>query len=355
MDRILNRPSTLPQPSGAAERIPVISAPVSIREKLRQNAPEAAARLVSALLVVSVLCGAELYLHRKHGINFRGYRGPIAGPKQAGEKRIAVVGGSNAWGFGLKVGQDFPGQLRQRFAERSRTLGGAPIQILNLAYNAEGAYSLKYTLHDYDYLDYDVVLIYSGYDDLWRQNFLVSRHRSKIFLWTGYLPLLPSLTMDKIGYWGNRLTKGYQPAVSTLPSGNGTGEQTSESLQKQMESLTNSAQSNAGPADGTCPAKWQFYCQQIYEATDLALKRGKRVLVVTEPYISDMHVEQQRALEGMLNKRFEGQTNLRYLNLGHTVDLGDRSLCWDGMHLTEEGNRRIADALIQPVLELLQR
>jgi lysophospholipase L1-like esterase len=63
---------------------------------------------------------------------------------------------------------------------------------------------------------------------------------------------------------------------------------------------------------------------------------------------------QQRALEGMLNKRFEGQTNLRYLNLGRTVDLGDRSLCWDGMHLTEEGNRRIADALIQPVLDLLQ-
>jgi hypothetical protein len=267
------------------------------------------------------------------------------------------VGGSNAWGFGLKVGQDFPGQLQQRFAERSRTLGGAPIQMLNLAYNAEGAYSFKYTLQDYDYLDYDVVLIYSGYDDLWRQNYFVSRHRSTVFLWTGYLPLLPSLTMDKLGYWGNRLTKGYKPIVPTPPSANSmqTGEQKSGSSQTQLVPLTNSGQSNAMPADGTCPAEWQFYCQQIYEATDLALKRGKRVLVVTEPYISDKHVEQQRALEGMLDKRFEGQTNLRYLNLGHTVDLGDRSLCWDGMHLTEEGNRRIADALIQPVLELLQR
>ena len=57
----------------------------------------------------------------------------------------------------------------------------------------------------------------------------------------------------------------------------------------------------------------------------------------------------------MLKQRFEGQAHLRYLNLGRTVDLQDRSLCWDGMHLTEEGNRRIAEALIQPVLEILQR
>jgi lysophospholipase L1-like esterase len=79
------------------------------------------------------------------------------------------------------------------------------------------------------------------------------------------------------------------------------------------------------------------------------------VLVVTEPYISDKHVEQQRALEAMLKQRFAGQVHLVYLNLGRTIDLRDKSLCWDGMHLTEEGNRRVAQALIQPVLETLQR
>jgi hypothetical protein len=36
------------------------------------------------------------------------------------------------------------------------------------------------------------------------------------------------------------------------------------------------------------------------------------------------------------------------------VDLRDQSLCWDGMHLTEEGNRRIAAALRQPALEMLR-
>ena len=277
------------------------------------------------------------------------------GHKQPGEKRIAVLGGSTAWGFGLKVGQDFPGQLQQNFPQLSRTTGGAPIQILNLAYNLEGAYSFKYTLRDYEYLDYDVVLIYSGYNDLWQPNLLVFRHRSPVFVWTGYLPLLPALTMDKISVWKNHLTEGNKPVEFSPPTRSGPEkrEQTAKSLQKQLGPLT--GQSDPTQSDGTCPAAWQFYCQQIYEAADLALKGGKRVLVVTEPYISDKHVEQQRALEAMLNQRFEGQTRLRYLNLGRTIDLQDKSLCWDGMHLTEEGNRRIAEALIQPLVELIQR
>jgi hypothetical protein len=134
-----------------------------------------------------------------------------------------------------------------------------------------------------------------------------------------------------------------------------TGEQTSRSLQKQLGSLTDSGRSEAGSSQKTCPVEWQSYCQQIYEVTDAALRRGKSVLIVTEPYISDKHVEQQRALEGVLTKRFAGQANFRYLNLGRTVDLRDQSLCWDGMHLTVEGNRRIAQVLTQPVLEMLQR
>ena len=131
------------------------------------------------------------------------------------------------------------------------------------------------------------------------------------------------------------------------------GEQTPGSLQKQLGSLTDSGRFEPGSFQATCPPEWQVYCREIYDVTDLEIKRGKRVLVVTEPYISDKHVEQQRALEGMLSQRFAGQANFRYLNLGRTVDLRDQSLCWDGMHLTEEGNRRIAEALTQPVLEML--
>jgi len=75
---------------------------------------------------------------------------------------------------------------------------------------------------------------------------------------------------------------------------------------------------------------------------------------VGEPHINDLHVAQQAALEEMIKARFPDQQNVRYVNLGRVLDLRDRSLCWDGMHLTEEGNRRIAEALSKPVLDLIR-
>jgi lysophospholipase L1-like esterase len=326
------------------------------RDKLRRIALKAATTLVSTFVMISILFGADLYLHYKHGVNIWGYRGPSVGQKQSGEKRVAVLGGSTAWGFGLQAGQSFPAQLQRQLTTRQPIDGVASIKVLNLANNSEGAYSFKYTLNDYEDLDYDLVLLYSGYNDLWVQNYFVSRHASPVFLWTGYLPLLPAVTAGKIAVWKNRLSKGDQPVVFAPPAGNAeTSEQTSRDLGKQLGPLTKAGPSTLAPAGGDCPKEWQFYCQQISETADLALKRGKRVLVVTEPYISDQHVEQQRALEAMLKQRFVGQPHLRYLNLGRTIDLHDKSLCWDGMHLTEEGNRRVAEALIQPVLETLQR
>jgi len=60
-------------------------------------------------------------------------------------------------------------------------------------------------------------------------------------------------------------------------------------------------------------------------------------------------------LANFLNHRYAGRSQLLYVDLGRAVDLRDQSLCWDGMHLTEEGNRRIAAALSEPVREMLQR
>ena len=338
----------------SSEHLPGGKATAAPGKNLKTIALKAATTIISTILSVSALLVVDLYLHHKHEVNLWGYRGPAVGQKQRGERRIAVLGGSTTWGFGLSATQAFPGQLQRRFAERALTEGGSPINVLNLGFNNEGAYSFKYTLKDYDYLDYDEVVLYSGYNDLNGENRIVLRHGSPIFAWTGYFPLLPALTADKISAWKSRLTNGNRPVVFTPPSKEfEAGEQRPGSLQKQLGSLTESGRSEAGSSQPTCPPEWQVYCREIYDVTDLEIKRGKRVLVVAEPYISDKHVEQQRALEGMLSQRFAGQANFRYLNLGRVVDLRDRSLCWDGMHLTEEGNRRIAEALTQPMLEIL--
>jgi lysophospholipase L1-like esterase len=307
--------------------------------------------LISSSVCILVLVGADLYLHYKHGINLRGYRGPSVGRKQAGEKRVAILGGSTTWGFGLKAGQDFPAQLQKMLAERNDVSHQAPVNVLNLGFNNEGAYSFKFTLKDYAYLEPDVVVLYSGYNDVNQiENKIIFRHRSPVFLWTGFLPLLPSLTMDKLTVWKRKLSGSDErtifepPDVKKIKNG--------DVLRQQVGSLTQKGATTSSTT-ATCAPEWKFYCEQISETVSAALKDGKRVLVVTEPYISDKHVEQQAAIANMLSVRFADNPNVHYLNLGTAVDLRDPSLCWDGMHLTQEGNRRIAAALVQPVGELL--
>jgi lysophospholipase L1-like esterase len=81
------------------------------------------------------------------------------------------------------------------------------------------------------------------------------------------------------------------------------------------------------------------------------------VLVVSQPTRVDSkrewHQAQQRALEGRIASEFAADKNLCYVNLATAIDLSDRALAWDGMHLTPTGNQIIAQALTKPVLELM--
>ena len=78
------------------------------------------------------------------------------------------------------------------------------------------------------------------------------------------------------------------------------------------------------------------------------------MIVVSQPYLSDLHVDQQRALEASLHREFGGDSRVRYVNLGRLLDLRDPQLAYDGLHLTAAGNQRLAAALSPAVLEMIQ-
>ena len=67
----------------------------------------AAAIVVPCLALGGVLLAVDIHLHTKYqtsaGFNVWGYRGPVAGRKQPGEYRIAVLGGSAAYGYGVNT------------------------------------------------------------------------------------------------------------------------------------------------------------------------------------------------------------------------------------------------------------
>src|SRR5713101_5294801 len=79
--------------------------------------------LVSAVIVTSVgLLVVDVYLHRRFersaGFNVWGYRGPTVGHKKASEYRVAVLGGSAAFGYGVTWNEAFPARLQDDLKER---------------------------------------------------------------------------------------------------------------------------------------------------------------------------------------------------------------------------------------------
>jgi hypothetical protein len=331
--------------------------------------------LVSFAGTTAALLGADLYAHaraeRSAGLNRWGYRGPVVGRKHEGETRVVMLGGSTAFGYGVTWDAAVPAQLERLL----RAVRAAPTSVVNLAYNNEGAYSFRFTLEDFAYLRYDVVILYEGYNDLIGEdpipNTAVFRHSSPVFRMTGYFPILPLVVREKalmLRYGGNldaayrSDTRVFRPnlmqrvAATTLE----TFADVSDEVGRDRPYAI------AGPpakiTDRTlfegCEYPWRHYCASIARAGDVALSRGASVIVVTQPYHAqdrERHKWQQRAMESMLAEHFHGNPNLTYVNLGNAIDVGDRRLAPDEMHLTPEGNAQIAARLVGPVLAAIAR
>ena len=330
------------------------------------------AMLMAAVAAGLVLLAVDVYLHNKlersAGVNVWGYRGPTVGDKEPQETRIAVFGGSTAFGYGVLWNEAWAYVLEQGLNKRAAS-SGRRFTVLNLAYNSEAAYSFKPTMEDYDYLDFDMAVFYEGYNDLGDAPRIdVFRRTSPVFRLTGYLPIFPLIFREKAfalmnegnvkaGYEGelkpNKTV--FRPGMATQVGAAAleAAAATANSLEQQLGRLTTDREAlrEVTPTTG-CLARWHHYCGAQADAIAAARARGRAVLVVTQPYISDQHVDQQRALAGMLESQFGTDPLVARANLGPVVDLRNVQLAFDGMHLTPEGNRLVGDALVEPVLAL---
>jgi lysophospholipase L1-like esterase len=298
----------------------------------------------------------------------------VAGRKQPGETRIAVLGGSTAFGYGVTWNEAFPAQLETLLRQH---VEAGPVSVVNLAYNNEGAYSFRYTLDDFSYLRYDIAIFYEGYNDIMgesdRPNTSVHRHESPIFRLTGYYPILPLVIREKamsLRYGGDldaayRSERGGKPifrppslvrqtAGAAMNLVADVSDRVGEGLATR-EAAPSTSVAGSEPFYG-CGWPWRHYCRSIAAAADDVLARGGSVIVVGQPDAdiqSDgamRHREQQHALRAMLAQRFGGNARVRYVDLGGAIDLKNVALAYDGMHLTAPGNRVIAQDLVAPTL-----
>jgi lysophospholipase L1-like esterase len=341
--------------------------------------------LITFVLIGVVTCGAvlalDVYLHHRvqyvAGVNVWGYRGAPLGKKRPGEIRIAAIGGSTVFGFGLPWNESWPYYLGDAInATRS---GRAPVTVVNLGVPTDSARTFVATMDDYAYLKYDVAILYEGYNDLGldvgapkKQNvtipevghYLAWRHQSPVFRWTGYFPIFPLVLNEKamMLLHGGDLNAAYgskeivfRPGLATRAAAGAmkAAADVGARLEERFGKLTTNGPVLSTATDETC-GRWSQYCGAMDDAVRHALDRGQRVIVVTQPYLSDLHVDQQQALASNLQQRFHDDRRVRYVNLGRLVDLRDPQLAFDGMHLVAPANEKIAHALLPNVLELLE-
>jgi hypothetical protein len=230
--------------------------------------------------------------------------------------------------------------------------------VINLGAPGEGAYGFRFGLEDFEYLDYDVVILYEGYNDLGpftmrgRDNYLIWRHESPVFRWTGYYPLLPVVLREK----ADSLLRDQQSGVRF-------GARVSAGALRTVASLTSYLGGEPGGitvapenvvADAECRDGWQRYCGSVRAAIDWSLERGKTVVVASQPYISDAHVLQQANLAALVRARYSHNARVRYVDLGRVIDMGDSSIAYDGLHLVAAGNDRVAAGLVDSIVETSQ-
>ncbi|HWI17844.1 MAG TPA: hypothetical protein VNT81_08855 [Vicinamibacterales bacterium] len=331
----------------------------------------AAAMLLASGVATVGLLAVDIYLHGKYersaGYNIWGYRGPRVGSKKPNEIRVAVLGGSTAFGYGVTWEESIPALLEQKLSTPAQ-----PVSVVNLGYNNEGAYSLRFTLDDYRWLDYDLAILYDGYNDLGYNapdmNRQVYRRDSPLFRWTGYLPIFPIIFQEKAaallsggdvsGAYSKEKTV-FRPglaargAAGVLGAAAGAGAALQEGL-NSVATPTHMGEAIRQASD--CETPWQIYCESVAAAIAHARQIGVDVMFVGQPaslYPTQIkrHPHQQAQVAQMIARRFGQDPRVRYASMADAVDLANEQLSFDGMHLTADGNRIVAERMAAVVRE----
>lgn len=327
---------------------------------------------LSFVVCLGGMLALDLYLHARYeplaALNVRGYRGSLLKRKKPNEYRIAVLGGSTVFGYGVHSNETFPAYLEEDLNHHGMPPPVKQATVLNLGANSEGAYSFLPNLQDFAYLGYDGAIFYEGYNDITNAdtpNRFLARRGEPAFYLFGYMPIFPLILREKAmvlryggdldsAYWGRKTVfhpnLAQRASASTLEAAVAV----SQSLEQQLGRLTYRPEQlePVGEEIG-CGARWAYYCQSVDQAIQYLLDRGKWVIVVTQPYNSDLHVDQQRHLVGMLHQRYGQNHRVMHVNLGNAIDLHDLSIAYDGKHLMPAGNRLIAEKLEPAVLQMV--
>jgi hypothetical protein len=324
-------------------------------------------RLVTVALTL-MLAGVatlalDIFVHyrlaRYAALNIWGYRGPVVGRKKPDEYRAIVIGGSTAFGSGVSADRAIPaiieGSLRAR--------GFGSVTVVNLGFNAENAYAYRAVLQDFQFLNADLVILY-GNKNIDNTLPEIMRDDSLVYRLTGYYPLLPTALREKaqlLRYGDLKLVGGAEasaaPRRSWLTGAVASVLEVPWNVAKFLDNRLEHV--GARPMEApvrvhTCDGRWTDYCNAVYRAVVYARQQKRAVLVVAQPENASLSEEQQLALQGMLTEHFGTDPSVRYLSLRTALNLTDRAVSGDGLHLTVRGNQIVGERIADFMREWLR-
>ena len=328
---------------------------------------------LSLIFGVFLLFAADLILHRRAeksaGLNRYGYRGPVVGGKERNELRVVMLGGSTVFGYGVAWDESIPVYLEAAL----KPVTNRPVRVVNLGFNNEGAYAFVPNLEDFAYLDYDVIVLYEGYNDLpgdESPNYNVYRRDSAVYRLTGYFPILPLYLTEKAmtlrapsldaAYDDLRAKSAGKPAADDkVVFQPGLAQRTSAAAIEAVAAMTRALDGqlertatavppvSASASSLGCQFPYVTYCESVAAAIRYGRANGKGVVVGAQPHLpgarsQELHARQRHMLGAMIARVFGGDKRVAWADLSALVDLTDVDNTFDAMHLKPDANRRVA-------------
>lgn len=320
--------------------------------------------LFCLLSAIVILLGADYYLHYRFkestqgSYNWRGYRGNVVKKKQKNEIRIACFGGSTTFGYGVHWKDTWPYLLEQLLQNDLYKFS-----VVNLGANCQGIYGISYDVKYYNYLNYDIAIIYNGYNDSDPKDLNTASFRGKdgFFRIFGYKLILPLylserskmlMYKEKLGKVNKAKREG---RLDELEKTKGIKFQLGVSMEKlnqiikSVDKRLNQFDSEAKEMIKKNNEPYGNYLLFLQKTFDWLTLNNKTIFYICQPGWFDK--VQQQLVREFINEKYD---NVYYINLSYAVDLKNKKLCYDGSHLTGKGNKLIAQSLKPYIQECIR-
>jgi hypothetical protein len=294
------------------------------------------------------------------GVNEWGYRGPVARQRQPHEIRIAMVGGTRAFGWGVPASA-LPGELGRVTMLTTDRPGGdlRPIVVINLGRMGALPDAYPEIIEHFAYLQPDYICLYDDLGVPGGSPVTGTDGTSGIYQLTGYAPALPLVLREKGMAWRvGDVERGYGAAGPNRDSTPSVFRRAAgTALQSVGRTLAAADQAIASQVSRSRTSSHHQvgYADAMIAAIESAHRHAHGVVVVLSPPETAKQAANLLAVQTALEARTGSTPWLRRVNLGDDAGLsGDRGLRLDGWNYSSAGVAEVAKAIVPALVSLIQ-